>query len=270
MDIRSEKLGEFYMVSFPLSSSFSAKIENRMEEIQTDKEILWQPSTTLLPRSARRKLTRGVVLIIAFLALAYFFKESGFGKPTFQYNYVPIPLRPERYPVEKIIRLPTKSARKIPKIQHAVVAETVVDGKVREARLAEVKNEFVHAWKGYKKEAWMHDELRPIQGGFKEPFCGWAATMVDALDTLCIMGLKEEWGIALAELRSIDFTNTQGCQVNLFETTIRHLGGLLSAFDISGGKDAILVQKAVELAEILYTAFDTPNRMPSPHYLWSA
>jgi mannosyl-oligosaccharide alpha-1,2-mannosidase len=133
-----------------------------------------------------------------------------------------------------------------------------------------VKDAFLHSWKGYKQEAWGKDELRPIQGGFKTPFCGWAATMVDSLDTLWIMGLKEEFEISLIELRTVDFTNTKGCTINLFETTIRHLGGLLAAFDISGGKYYVLVEKAVELAEVLYTAFDTPNRMPSPHYLWSA
>jgi mannosyl-oligosaccharide alpha-1,2-mannosidase len=136
--------------------------------------------------------------------------------------------------------------------------------------LNEVRDAFLHAWSGYKQQAWGKDELRPILGGFKTPFCGWAATMVDALDTLLIMGLKEEYDLSLAELKNIDFTHTEGCQVNLFETTIRHLGGLLSAYDLSEGKDRILVEKAVELAEVLYTAFDTPNRMPTPHYTWSA
>lgn len=116
----------------------------------------------------------------------------------------------------------------------------------------------------------MKDELRPIAGGYKSPFCGWAATMVDSLDTLWIMGLKEEFELSLVELQGISFTDTVGCQVNLFETTIRHLGGMLSAYDISGSKYPILIEKAVELAEILYTAFDTPNRMPTPHYTWSA
>jgi hypothetical protein len=37
-----------------------------------------------------------------------------------------------------------------------------------------------------EQEAWGKDELRPIEGGFKTPFCGWAATMVDSLDTLWI------------------------------------------------------------------------------------
>jgi mannosyl-oligosaccharide alpha-1,2-mannosidase len=43
----------------------------------------------------------------------------------------------------------------------------------------------------------------------------------------------------------------------------------LSAWDLSRGKHPILIEKAVELAEVLFTAFDTPNRMPAPHYLWS-
>jgi mannosyl-oligosaccharide alpha-1,2-mannosidase len=136
--------------------------------------------------------------------------------------------------------------------------------------LEEVRDAYLHAWKGYKQEAWGKDELRPVGGGYKTPFCGWAATMVDSLDTLWIMGLREEFEISLVELGNIDFANTVGCQINLFETTIRHLGGLLSAFDISGGIYYILVEKAVELAEVLYTAFDTPNRMPTPHFLWSA
>ena len=159
---------------------------------------------------------------------------------------------------------------KIPAIQHKPGVENPVLKAQRQRRLAEVRNTFLHAWNGYKKEAWAQDELRPIKGGSKKTFCGWAATLVDTLDTLIIMELYEEFDLALVELANIDFTGTEGCQINLFETTIRHLGGLLSAYDLSGGKRKILIDKAVELAEVLFTAFDTPNRMPTPHYTWSA
>lgn len=166
--------------------------------------------------------------------------------------------------------MPRGRPAKIPKIQHEPVTETLKAKELRVARLNEVRDTFIHAWNGYKKEAWAKDELRPVNGGFKTPFCGWAATLVDSLDTLWIMELYDEFELALAELPKLDFTGKEGCQVNLFETTIRHLAGLLSAFDISGGKHTILIEKAVELAEVLFTAFDTPSRMPTPHFTWSA
>lgn len=197
---------------------------------------------------------------------------NAFQVAQYEFNYVPIPIRPERYPVDEdqALHLPRGRVKKIPRIQAEPYPESPREQLVRESRLDEVREEFLHAWNGYKKEAWAKDELRPIAGGYKSPFCGWAATMVDALDTLWIMGLKEEFELSLVQLRNVSFTDTEGCQVNLFETTIRHLGGLLAAYDISGGKYIILVEKAVELGEILYTAFDTPNRMPTPHYIWSS
>lgn len=225
----------------------------------------------LIPRTPGRKLTRGIVITFLFFCLILVLQQSGFTRTSSKFNYVPIPIRPERYPpTSSLIRLPRRRAKKFPKIQHEPIPETIREKEIRERRLEEVRNAYLHAWKGYKQEAWGKDELRPIKGGYKTPFCGWAATMVDSLDTLWIMGLRDEFEISLVELRHIDFTYTVGCRINLFETTIRHLGGLLSAFDISGGKYGILVEKAVELAEVLYTAFDTPNRMPTPHFVWSA
>jgi mannosyl-oligosaccharide alpha-1,2-mannosidase len=179
------------------------------------------------------------------------------------------PVRPERYPPNKITPLPSKPIR-LPRVQHEFEAETSAARVERERRAMAVRDAFSHAWAGYKKHAWAKDELAPMTGGFKTPFCGWAATLVDSLDTLLIMGLHDEFEEALKEVYKIDFTATEGCVINLFEMTIRHLGGLLAAYDVSQGKHEILLGKAVEVGEVLYTAFDTPNRMPSPHYLWSA
>ncbi|KAH0407995.1 seven-hairpin glycosidase, partial [Aureobasidium melanogenum] len=66
----------------------------------------------------------------------------------------------------------------------------------------------------------------------------------------------------------IDFTTSQRKDIPLFETTIRYLGGMLSAYDLSGGQYKVLLDKAVELAEVLMGAFDTPNRMPVTFYRW--
>lgn len=53
-----------------------------------------------------------------------------------------------------------------------------------------VVNAFKHAWAGYKQFAWGHDHLRPISGGYQDWF-GLGLTIVDSLDTIYIMGLKE-------------------------------------------------------------------------------
>jgi mannosyl-oligosaccharide alpha-1,2-mannosidase len=219
---------------------------------------------------ARRSRSRGIFLSSALVLTIFFLFKRFPSRAYVEYNYVATPIRPERFPVSSTIHLPNGTPTKLPKIQHQPVIENIEERALRLSRLEDVRTTFLHAWNGYKAEAWGEDELRPIAGGFKTTLCGWAATLVDNLDTLWIMGLFDEFELALKELENVDFTNKVGCQVNLFETTIRHLGGLLSAFDISGGEREILVQKAVEVAEVLFTAFDTPNRMPNAHYTWSA
>lgn len=226
--------------------------------------------SVLIPRNKSRRIVRGLILSFVLLAFLIVLRDGYYG-PRFNLKNLPQPLREERYPVpiKATIRLPRNRKAKIPKIQHDFLLESAKAKEVRLERLEEIRQTFLHAWGGYKKEAWGEDELKPVTGGFKSPFCGWAATLVDSLDSLLIIGLQDEFLLALKELKNIDFTHTEGCRINLFETTIRHLGGLLSAWDLSGEKYPILIEKAVELGEILFTAFDTPNRMPSPHFLWS-
>jgi mannosyl-oligosaccharide alpha-1,2-mannosidase len=171
-------------------------------------------------------------------------------------------------PTESIIQLPTGAPKKIPKIQHAFNDETPTAKINREKRQAKVKEEFKKAWNGYRKHAWMHDELSPVTGNFRDPFCGWAATLVDGLDTLWIMGLENEFEEAAKAVDLIDFTTSPRHDIPMFETTIRYLGGLLAAYDVSGGKYPNLLTKATELGEILMGAFDTPNRMPVLYYRW--
>jgi mannosyl-oligosaccharide alpha-1,2-mannosidase len=124
------------------------------------------------------------------------------------------------------------------------------------------------SWDGYREHAWLKDELSPVSGKFRDPFAGWGATLVDSLDTLWIMGLKEEFAEAVKAVDKIDFTTTTRPDIPLFETTIRYLGGLLAAYDLSDKKYPNLLTKAVELAEVLISAFDTPNRMPETYYYW--
>ena len=106
----------------------------------------------------------------------------------------------------------------------------------------------------------MKDELTPISGVGKDTFGGWAATLIDNLDTLWILDLKDDFNLAVEAVATIDWAKTTETACILFETTIRHLGGLLSAYDLSS--ERVLLWKAIELGDMLYAGFDTPNRMP--------
>ncbi|KAF2278411.1 seven-hairpin glycosidase [Westerdykella ornata] len=176
----------------------------------------------------------------------------------------------EHFPVPStaLIQLPTGKPIAIPRIQHAFKPESAAEKADREEKLEVIRNVFKRSWDGYREYAWLQDELSPTSGRFRNPFAGWGATLVDALDTLWIMGLREEFDEAAKAVDKIDFTTTPRNDIPLFETTIRYLGGLLAAYDISGGQYKNLLHKAVELAEVLMSAFDTPNRMPETYYHW--
>ncbi|KAI1254745.1 hypothetical protein MGN70_003760 [Eutypa lata] len=102
--------------------------------------------------------------------------------------------------------------------------------------------------------------MTPITGHSKDNFGGWGATLVDSLDTLWIMGLSEELEEAIDAATRISFEASSLKEVNVFETTIRYLGGFLAAYDLTS--DQRLLRKAREVGDMLYVAFDTPNRMP--------
>ena len=157
---------------------------------------------------------------------------------------------------------------KLEQLQHDFDTESDEAKATRLQRLAAVKSSFEHSWAGYKAHAWMQDELSPLDGGSAQAFGGWAATLVDTLDTLWIMGMKDEFDEAVDAAKDIDFNSTSESMLNVFETTIRYLGGFLGAYDLTGGKYPVLLQKATEVGDLLYCAFDTPNRMPVTKWYW--
>jgi mannosyl-oligosaccharide alpha-1,2-mannosidase len=84
------------------------------------------------------------------------------------------------------------------------------------------------------------------------------------------MGLHDEFRDAIRVIDRIDFSSCALDEINVFETTIRYLGGFLAAYDISGGEYPILIQKATEMGDMLYKAFDTPNRLPITRWKFKA
>ncbi|KAF9092233.1 hypothetical protein BGX27_001866 [Mortierella sp. AM989] len=157
---------------------------------------------------------------------------------------------------ERFERVRGKGARSsLKKIQFQFPKESEQDRVEREKRLKAVRDGFEHAWYGYKKHAWGHDEVRPVKGGFKDVFNGWGATMVDSLDTLVIMGFNKEFDEALEWVKTkFNMTKDPNAQLQFFETVIRYLGGLLGAYDLTGEK--VLLEKAKELGGYLLNAFE--------------
>uniref|UniRef100_A0A672N705 alpha-1,2-Mannosidase n=1 Tax=Sinocyclocheilus grahami TaxID=75366 RepID=A0A672N705_SINGR len=118
------------------------------------------------------------------------------------------------------------------------------------------------AWDNYKLYAWGKNELRPLtrNGNTGNMFGGLrGASIVDSLDTLYIMGLMEEYEEAKEWIQNNLDLNSNG-EASLFEVNIRYVGGLLSAYYLTGAE--IFKQKVMELGEKLLPAFNTPTGIP--------
>lgn len=130
------------------------------------------------------------------------------------------------------------------------------------AMAARVRAEFVHAWSGYKRYAWGHDELLPLSKSYRDWYGrghSLLMTPVDALDTMILMGLVRE-AREDRELIATTLSFDQDIYVKNFEVTIRLLGGLLSGYELSGDKR--LLALAEDLGTRLLPAFESPTGMP--------
>ncbi|KIW37374.1 uncharacterized protein PV06_10418 [Exophiala oligosperma] len=179
--------------------------------------------------------------------------------------------QPAQFPIssESLISLPQGQPQTLPKIQHNFGWEAPYVKADRKRKQTRIREAFKHAWNGYKNHSMGHDELKPISKKSADPFNGWGATLVDTLDTLWMMDLRDEFEDAVAAVSQINFKSSARKDIPLFETTIRYLGGLIAAYDISDAKYPILLEKALQLADILLGAFDTPNHMPIGYYNWA-
>lgn len=126
----------------------------------------------------------------------------------------------------------------------------------------DVKAQMAWAWDLYRKQAWGKDEIKPISGTFssfplKDHHLG--LSLVEALDTLWVMGLDSRFQDGVDWVKAHFDADVDG-EVSVFETSIRLVGGLLSAHHACG--DAALLAKARDLADRLLPAFTTPTGMP--------
>lgn len=115
----------------------------------------------------------------------------------------------------------------------------------RQQRVVEA---FLHGWHGYQASCWGADELLPVARQCSTELGGLGAQIIDALDSLLLMGLRREYEEA-REWLARNFTVAVDAKVSVFETTIRILGGLLSAYFLEG--DALMLQHAQDLGKRL-------------------
>ncbi|XP_031272437.1 alpha-mannosidase I MNS4 isoform X2 [Pistacia vera] len=134
----------------------------------------------------------------------------------------------------------------------------------------EVREMFYHAFNGYMNHAFPRDELRPLSCEGEDTLGGYALTLIDSLDTLALLGDRERFASSVEWIGKnlrFDINKT----VSVFETSIRVLGGLLSAHLIASdyatgmkipSYDNQLLSLAEDLARRLLPVFDTPTGIP--------
>ncbi|KAK9856425.1 hypothetical protein WJX84_012362 [Apatococcus fuscideae] len=147
-------------------------------------------------------------------------------------------------------------------------ARPPVSSGERDALREEARLMFYHAFNSYMMYAFPKDDLRPISCTGTNSQGGLALTLVDALDTLVVLGDAETLRDAVQKLdQHLDFRIDH--RVHVFELTIRALGALLSAHhmlitnqSIMPEYDGSLLRFAHDLGDRLLPAFETPYGVP--------
>jgi mannosyl-oligosaccharide alpha-1,2-mannosidase len=128
----------------------------------------------------------------------------------------------------------------------------------------DVRAQMAWAWRAYVECCFGQDQIKPVSGG-AEPFFfpggpPLGLSIIEALDTLYVMGLdaEAEAGISwIADHLNFDIDG----EVQVFETGIRIVGGLLSGWH--GTHEKKLLALAKDMADRLSPAFTkSPTGMP--------
>lgn len=143
--------------------------------------------------------------------------------------------------------------------------KTLPDDQRNVARAERIKQEIRDSWGAYRQYAWGHDELCPNTlrhkdwGGSRGK--GLGLTAADSLSTLWLAGLHDEFdeGVKLVT-QFIDYD--QDISVSVFETTIRIVGGILSAYELNDESNEELLATAVYVMNKLLHAFNTSTAIP--------
>jgi len=139
---------------------------------------------------------------------------------------------------------------------------------------------FRHGYGSYMTYAYPQDELQPVTCTGTNVFGGYSMTLIDSLDMLALVGDDVEFFKRVREVGS-NVRFDADLKVSVFETTIRVVGGLLSAHLLAEkhgprlratsdrpdreeafAYDGSLLPLAVQIADKLMPAFNTPTAIP--------
>lgn len=128
---------------------------------------------------------------------------------------------------------------------------------------------FRFGFSNYMQHAFPKDDLRPISCRGSNSQGGIALTLLDSLDALILFGDLPALREAVAWIEERPSLFDVDARVHVFEVNIRALGGLLSAHtmiemdpSLVPGYNGTLLRAAVDLADRLMPAFDTPTGLP--------
>ncbi|CAH2265563.1 jg10096 [Pararge aegeria aegeria] len=156
--------------------------------------------------------------------------------------------------------------RRIAREVHGVKTEPPTPLVLSADKQRKVAEMMRHAWNNYKLYAWGKDELKPMskrahltsisRGG------DLGTTIVNSMDTLYLMGMNNEFQEGRDWIANHFHINDIDRELSVFETTVHFVGGFLSCYALTG--DTVFRDKAVEVADALLPAFDTPTGIPYP------
>lgn len=133
------------------------------------------------------------------------------------------------------------------------------------SRAEAIKEKVKEAYSDYIRYGFPADEVAPLSKNGSNTRNGWGATLVDSLDALYMMGLHDEFEDGLKHTAKIDFSRSYVNQtVSIFETTIRYLGGILTAYELTGQTRKDLLDRAYQLGDKLAYGWSNSSQ-PIPY-----
>ncbi|DAZ96596.1 TPA: hypothetical protein N0F65_000162 [Lagenidium giganteum] len=163
---------------------------------------------------------------------------------------------------------------------------TLVDARMHASEMKflqqQAREMFYHGYRNYMEHAFPWDELKPLscegrrwdrreRGDLDDVLGGFSLTLIDSLDMLAIMGDRDEF-VRAVHLVIDHVSFDRDVTVSVFESTIRVIGGLVSAHMLASSSHlgmmsddeyhGELLDLAVDLGKRLMPAFETPTGIP--------